>query len=123
MAGQLDRREEVIRAVDLVHLARVRVPDDDRRAVYPPRDLGLGSSDLLGLELGPVVGVLELLALVEHVLAEQALVLAGGGDRGGVVKAAGLDRVGQFDGVPCALDIGDPVAFLVGRHVVDRSEM
>ena len=39
------------------------------------------------------------------------------------MKAPGLDRVGQRDGVAGALDVGDPVALLVGGHVVDRREM
>jgi hypothetical protein len=84
--GHLDRGEEVVRTVDLVHLAGPRVADDDRRAVHAPGHRGLRARDLLGLELGAVVGMVELLALVEHVLAEQALVLAGGGDRGDVVE-------------------------------------
>jgi hypothetical protein len=37
--------------------------------------------------------MVELLALVEHVLAEQPLVQAGDGDRGGVVEDPGLERV------------------------------
>ena len=121
--GELDRGEEVVRTVDLVHFAGPRVADDDRGTVDPPRHLRLGAGDLLGLELRPVVRVIELLALVEHVLTEQALVLAGGGDGGGVVKAAGVDRVGELDGVARALDVGDPVALLVGGHVVDRREV
>jgi hypothetical protein len=49
-----------------------------------------------------VVGRRELLALVEVVLAEQALEVARGRDRRRVVQAAGLDRVGELDGVPGA---------------------
>jgi len=67
--------------------------------------------------------VIELLALVEHVLAEQALVLAGGRDRGDMVTAPRPQRVGQPDGVAGPLDIGDAVALLVSGHVVDRGEV
>jgi hypothetical protein len=98
----LDELEEVVRPVDLVHLAGLRVADDDRRAVHPPRHGGLLARDLLGLELRAVVRRRELLALVEVVLAEQALEVARGRDRRRVVQAAGLDRVGELDGVPGA---------------------
>lgn len=119
----LDRREEVVGPVDLVHLAGPGVTDDDRGAVDPPRHLRLGAGDLLGLELGPVVGVLELLALVEHVLPEQPLVASGDGDRGRVVKRPRPDRVGQFHGVARALDVGDPVAVVIDGQVVDRRQV
>ena len=42
VAQLLDRLEEVVRPVDLVHLAGLRVADDDGRAVDPPRDRALG---------------------------------------------------------------------------------
>ena len=121
--GQLDRGEEVVRAVDLVHLAGLRVPHHDRRAVDAPRSPRLVAGDLLGLELRPVVGVIELLPLVEHVLAEKAPVKARGRDRGHVVKATDLERVGKLDCVPRALDVRDPVGLVVGGHVVDRREV
>ncbi len=119
----LDRREEVIGPVDLVHLAGLGVADDDRRAVDAPRHLSLGARDLLGLELRSVVGVLELLALVEHVLTKQSLVSAGDRDRGRVVERPRPQRVGQLHSVAGALDVGDPVAVVVDGHVVDRREM
>src|SRR3712207_8260914 len=58
------------------------------RPVHPQRRRDLLAHELLGLELRAVVGVRQLLALVEHVLAEEALVLPGDGDRGRVVEAA-----------------------------------
>ena len=88
----LDRLEEVVGAVDLVHLAGLRVADDDGRPVHAPGALGLRAGDLLGLELRAVVGMVERLALVEHVLAEQALVRARRGDRGDVVEDPRVDR-------------------------------
>src|SRR3712207_7795426 len=59
----------------------LRVADDDGRPVDAPRDLRLVARDLLGLELRAVVGRRKLLALVEVVLAEQALEVAGRGNR------------------------------------------
>ena len=67
----LDRLEEVVRPVDLVHLAGARVADDDRRPVHPPRHERLLAHDPLGLPLRAVVGRGQLLALVEHLLAER----------------------------------------------------
>ena len=124
VARLLDRLEEVVGAVDLVHLAGLGVADDDRGPVDAPRHGGrLVADELLGLELGAVVGGRQLLALVEHVLAEQALVGAGGGDRGHVVQAAHLQRVGQVDRVARAADVQGLVALVVGGHVVDRGEV
>ena len=121
--AELDRLEEVVGPVDLVHLAGLRVADHDRRPVHAPRDLALGARDLLGLELRAVVGMVERLALVEHRLGEEALVLAGGGDRRDVVQAARAQRVGELDGVARALHVRDTVALVVGGHVVDRREV
>ncbi len=87
-AHALDRLEEVVGAVDLVHLAGARVAHDDRRSIHAPGPLRLLAHDALGLELRLVVGRGQVLALVEHVLAEDALELAGHGDRGDVVQAA-----------------------------------
>ena len=72
VAHPLDRLEEVVRAVDLVHLAGVRVADDDRWAVHAPRHVGLLAHDALGLELRAVVGRGQPLALIEHLLGEDA---------------------------------------------------
>ena len=63
------------------------------------------------------------LPLVEHVLAEEALELAGHRDRAGVVEAPHLDRVGELDHVARAIDVGAPQRILVGLHVVDRGEV
>jgi hypothetical protein len=67
--------------------------------------------------------MVELLALLEHVLAEQALVHTRGGDRGRVMEDAGAERVRQLDRVPGALDVRDPVRLFVGGHVVYRREV
>ncbi len=123
VARLLDELEEVVGPVDLVHLARARVADHDRGAVDPPRHGRLLAHDPLGLVLRAVVGRRQLLALVEHVLAEQALELAGDRDRRHVVQVAGLERVRELDRVARAADV-QPLVELVGRgHVVDRGEV
>ncbi len=106
VADLLDGLEEVVGAVDLVHLAGLGVADDDRRAVDPPGHAEALADELLGLELGPVVGVRQLLALVEHVLGEVAVVGAGDRDRGRVVEVLGLEVVGEVDRVLRAADVG-----------------
>src|SRR5688500_3914534 len=65
----------------------------------------------------------EVLGLLEHVLAPRALVEAGGGDRADGVKAAGLDLLGELDRVAGALDVRDLLALGVGRHVIDGREV
>ncbi len=123
VAELLDRLEEVVGTVDLVHLAGLRVADDHGGAVDAPRDLGVLAHERLGLVLRAVVGGRELLALGEHVLAEEALVEPGDGDRGGVVQVADLERVGQGDRVARARDVHLLVDLVGGGHVVDRREV
>ena len=74
VAHPLDRLEEVVGPVDLVHLAGARVADHDRRAVDAPGHVRLFAHDPLGLELRAVVGRGQALALVEHLLGEDAVV-------------------------------------------------
>ncbi len=120
----LDDLEEVVRAVDLVHLAGAAVADDEAGAVDPDRRLDALADELLGLELRAVVRVGQLLALVEHVLGEDALVVEpGDGDRGHVMERAEVELVGQLDRVLGAADVGQRVAGLVRAHVVDRGEV
>ena len=119
-----DQLEEVVRPVDLVHLAGLGVADDDPRAIDPPGAGGLVAHDRLGLVLGLEVRVVvDPLGLVEHVLAPCALVEPGGGDRAHHVDAPGLDRVGELDHVAGALDVRDPLALRARLHVVDRREV
>ena len=122
--GSLQELEEVVRAVDLVHLAGLGVPDDDPRPVDPPRHLGLladhGLRLVLGLEVGMVV---DLLGLLEHVLGEGPLVEAGSGDRADHVEVLGVELLGELDRLPGALDVRDALALCVRGHVVDRREV
>ena len=67
--------------------------------------------------------MVEVLGLVEHVLAEHALVHPGRCDRRHVLEDAGLDRVGERDCVLRAVDVRDDLAFGVGLQVVHRSEV
>ena len=123
VAQLLEQLEEVVGTVDLVHLAGLRVAHHDAGPEDQRARPDLLAHQPLGLVLGAVVGVRELLALVEHVLLEHALVEAGHGDRAGVVEAADLDRVGELDHVPGALGVGALHRVLVGGHVVDRGEV
>ena len=122
-AQLLDQAKEVVGAVDLVDLAVSEWPTADPRAVDPQRDLELVADDLLGLPLRGEVGMVELLALVEHVLAEEAVVAAGHRERGDVVQEPGPARVGELDGVAGPVHVGLARALLVGLHVVDRREV
>ena len=124
LAQLLDQREQVVRAVDLVDLAGLRM----RRPPCPAGRCATGPcvslrTSAFGIVLGAEVRIVQALGLVEHVLAEHARVQAGGGDRTGVVEAAGLDRGGQFQRVPRAVDVGDLLRFRVGGEVVDRGEV
>jgi hypothetical protein len=67
--------------------------------------------------------VRELLPLVEHVLGEVALEAPGHRDGGDVVEDAGVDGVGEVDGVLGPAHVEQRVARLVGGHVVDRGEV
>ena len=119
-----DQLEEVVGTVDLVHLAGLRVADHDPRPVDAPRAGRLVADDALGLVLGLEVGVVvDVLGLLEHVLAPGALVEAGGGDRADHVHGPGVDGVGEADHVTGPLDVGDPLGLRVRRHVVDRGEV
>ena len=119
----LDRGEQVIGTVDLVDLAGLGVTDDDRGPVDAPGHLRLGPDDPLGLELRAVIGRGKVLALVEHLLAEAARMLAGDGDRRDVVKAADTERVGELDDPSGAVDVDGVVDVLRRRHVVERPEV
>ena len=105
------RLEEVVRAVDLVDVAGLRVADDEARPVDAERPLAFAAHDAFGIVLGLEVRMVELLRLLEHVLAEHAVVEAGGGDRAHVMEAARVDGVGELDRVARALDVGDLLRF------------
>ena len=123
VAHPLDRLEEVVGAVDLVHLARLGVPDDDSRPVHTPGDVGLLADDPLGLELRAVIRRGQPLALGEHVLVEQPLELARDRDRGDVMEVLDVQRSRQFDRVCGASDVDRRIALGRGGHVVDGRQV
>ena len=83
----LQRLEEVVRSVDLVDDARLRVPDDRTRPVDPERRAAVRSHQRLGIVLRAVIRVIEILGLLEHVLRERAAVETRRRNRTHVVKA------------------------------------
>ena len=87
LAQLLEEGEEVVRAVDLVHLAGLRMAHHHARAVDAPLDALLLPHQPFGIVLGAQVRIVQAFGLVEHVLAEHARVQARGGDRTGVVEA------------------------------------
>jgi hypothetical protein len=123
VAQPLEQLEVVVGPVDLVHLAGLGVADDDAGTEDQRLRLDALAHEPLGLVLGAVVGVREALALVEHVLLEDALVLPGDGNRAGVVEAPDVDRVGELDDVLGPLVVGLLHGVLVGGHVVDGREV
>jgi hypothetical protein len=123
LAQALDGLEEVVGAVDLVHLAGLRVAHHHGRAVHRPGPAAFLAQHALGLVLAAEVGVIERPGLVEHVLAEHALVEPGGGDRADVVHMPGLHRLRELHEVARALHIGAHLALGVGLQVVDRGQM
>jgi hypothetical protein len=123
VAQLLDDLEEVVGAVDLVHLAGLGVADDDARPEDDRLRLDALPHEPLGLVLRPVVVVRQALPLVEHVLLEHAAVLAGDSDRADVVEAAHSVGVCELDHVLRALDVGALGGLFVSLHVVDRGEV
>ena len=123
VAQLLEQLEQVVGAVDLVHLAGLRVADDDPRAEDERLRLHALAHHLLRLVLGAVVVVGQLLLLVEHVLLEHALVGAGDGDRAGVVEAADVVGVGELDHVPRAVDVRPDRGLLFRLDVVDGGQV
>ena len=122
-AQLLEQVEHVVRAVDLVHDARLGVADDHAGPEDQRLGLDVAPDHGLGLVLGPVVVVGQLLVLVEHVLLEHALVGAGHGDRADVVEAAHVVGVGEVDHVARALHVGLLGGLLVGLHVVHGGQV
>ena len=122
-AQPLEQLEQVVGTVDLVHLAGLGVTEHDRGPEDDLLRLHQLADQLLGLVLRPVVVVGQALPLVEHVLLEDAAVVAGHGDRARVVEAAHLVLVGELDHVTGAVHVGPLRGLLVGLHVVHGGEM
>ncbi len=118
VAQLLEQLEEVVGTVDLVHLAGVRMADDDPGPVHEQLGLDALAHEPLRLVLRAVVVVGQRLPLVEHVLLEDALVVARHRDRAGVVEPADLVRARELDDVLRALHVGALGRLLVGLDVV-----
>jgi hypothetical protein len=73
--------------------------------------------------LGAEIRMVELLGLVEHVLAEHAFVEAGRRDRAHVMERARADRRREIDRVTRALDVRGLLLFGRSLQVVDGREM
>ena len=111
VAHFLDELEEIIRPVDLVDFAGLRMAYHHAGAIDTPRRFAFVTHDGFGIMFGAEVGMIEFLGFLEHVFAEGAVVQACGGDGTGVMEAAGVDRFGQFNRVARAVDIRDALRF------------
>src|SRR5262249_1867537 len=97
VAKTLDQLEGVVGTVDTVRLASLGGADYDAWPVDPEGYPRPAPHDLLRLELGPVVGLIQLLPLVEHVLGERALEMgAGHRNRTHVMQPGRLDAICKF---------------------------
>jgi hypothetical protein len=65
----------------------------------------------------------DVLGLLEHVLGERPAVQTGRGDRADLVEVLHVQRLGELQRMPRALDIGDALGVDVGGQVVDGGEM
>ncbi len=123
LAQLLQRLEEVVRAVDLVDEARLRMTDDGARAVHAPGNASVGAHHRLGVVLGAVIRMVEFLGFLEHVLRERAAIQARRGDGADEVEATGLDGLGELERALGARDVGLLHRLGAGLDVVHRAEV
>ena len=119
----LDELERVVRPVDPIRLARIRRPDDHSWAVDAPGHRRLGAHDALGLVLGLVIGMVELLSLVEHRLGEGPFEASGHSDRTDQVDAGGAHVVGELDEVAGSRNVGSLGRAGLSGQVVDGGQV
>ena len=119
----LDQAEEVVRPVDLIHLAGSGVANNDAGPVNPPGHTALLAHNFLGLVLAREIGVIEVPGLLEHILAEGALIEPRRRDGTEMVEPARADGFRQRHGIARALDICRHLHFRIGAEVVDRGQM
>ena len=79
--------------------------------------------DLFGLELGAVVGELELLAGIEHVFAEDAVVATGDGDRADVVEGRVSSELARRTALIVPPTLVSRLIWSPGGDVVDGTEV
>ena len=123
LAHALDQLEKVIRAVDLVHLARGAISHHHRGAIDRPGHLALLADDLFALVLGHEVRMIVVFRLLKHVLAEDAFIQTRRRDGTHVVKVARVNGLGQFYRVARAFNVDRYLAGLIRTQVVDRCQM
>ena len=123
LAHLLDQLEEIVGAVDLVRLAGARIADDDAGPEDSPRNLALFAHDAFRIVLRTEVRVVQVLCLLEHVFAEEALEQTGGGDRADQVEVLDGESLGKADRIPGSVDVGALLHFSAGVQIVDCGEM
>ena len=123
LAQLLQRLEEVVGPVDLVDHAGLRMPDDGAGPVDAEGHAAVGAHHPLGIVLGAVIRVIEVLGLLEHVLGERAAVESRRGDRAHEVEATGVDGVRERKRVLGAQDVRAVHRLGAGLDVVDGAEM
>ncbi len=123
VAHLLDELEGVVRPVDAVRLTCLGRTDDHARPVHAPRHRCLGPDDAFGLVLGLVVGMIELLALVEHRLGEGPFEPPCHGDGAHEMEAARTHHIGHVDRVARAGDVGPLCLLGRRREVVDGRQV
>ena len=80
LAHLLDQLEEVVGTIDLVHFAGRGIADDKTGPVDSPGNPALVAHDSFRFVLAGEIGMLQVFRLLEHVLAEHAVIEAGRGD-------------------------------------------
>ena len=118
--GQLGQHaEEVVRPVDLVHLAGARIAHHHRRPVDPVAQPRRRADQHLGFELRLVIRRRQLLADVEIGFGVFAVEISGHRDRRDVMQRR-IEPARQVDDGPGAVDVGRALLGLGGGDVVDR---
>ncbi len=123
LAQFLQRLEEVVRPVDLVDRACLRVTDDRTRAVDAEGHAPVGAHHALRIVLGAMVGMVEVLGFLEHVLRERAAIEAGGSDGAHEVEAACVNGVREGERVLGAQDVRAVHGLGARLDVVHGAEM
>ena len=76
----LNQLEEVVGAIDLIHLAGIGIADDKTRPVNSPWNPALITHNLFSFVLAGEIWMFQIFGFVEHVLTEHASIKAGCGD-------------------------------------------
>lgn len=123
LADALDQLEEIVRAVDLVHLTGQAMAHHHGGTKHRPRQLAFGADDFFALMLGSEVEMFVVFGLFKQVLAEHAFVQARSRHRTDMVKMSGLNRLGKLHHVAGAAHVGGNLVFLVDLQAIDRRQV